>query len=110
MSEMPVLEMLVKNIYFGDNNVYRTCALRKIEEKKLIQKPSLFLPQLPKQAHFSSARPLRTLCSSWRTNIKCHFGWFVQVKISTKKSQKIYNKICENFRLRKVARAEIQVF
>ena len=33
MSEMPVLEMLVKNIYFGDNNVYRTCALRKIEEK-----------------------------------------------------------------------------
>ena len=26
-------------------------------------------------------------------NIKCHFGWFAQVKIGTKKSQKIKPKM-----------------
>ena len=32
------------------------------------------------------------LCPSWRTKIKSHFGWFAQVKIGTKKSQKIKTK------------------
>ena len=38
-----------------------------------------------------------TLCPSWRKNIKCNFGWFAQVKIGTKKSQKIKQKMQHTF-------------
>ena len=43
-------------------------------------------------------------------DIKGHFRWFAQVRIGTKKSQKIKQKSGKIFRLSKVARAELQAF